>query len=61
MVKNPPASAGDAGDVVRSLVRKIPWRRKWKSTSVFLPEGYHGQGSLVDYIQSMGCQRAGHY
>jgi len=24
-------------------VRKIPWRRKWHSTPVFLPEESHGQ------------------
>ena len=30
-------------------VGKIPWRRKWQPTPVFLPEKSHGQGSLVDY------------
>ena len=30
-------------------VRKIPWRRKWQPTSVFLPEKSHGQKSLVGY------------
>ena len=24
-------------------VRKIPWRRKWQSTPVFLPGEFHGQ------------------
>ena len=33
MVKNPPATAGDTGDVVH----KIPWRRKWPLTPIFLP------------------------
>ena len=28
-------------------VRKIPWRRAWKSTPVFLPEESHGQRSLA--------------
>ena len=28
-------------------VRKILWRRKWQSTSVFLPGKSHGQESLV--------------
>jgi len=28
-------------------VRKIPWRRKWQLTPVFLPEEAHGQSSLV--------------
>ena len=32
---------------VWSLVRKIPWRRKWHPTPVFLPGEFHGQRSLV--------------
>ena len=28
-------------------VGKIPWRRKWLPTPVFLPEEFHGQWSLV--------------
>ena len=31
-------------------VRKIPWRRKWQPTPVFLPGESHGQSSLVDYV-----------
>ena len=30
-------------------VGKIPWRRKWKPTPVFLPGESHGQRSLVGY------------
>ena len=30
-------------------VRKIPWRKKWQPTPVFLPEKSHGQRSLVGY------------
>ena len=30
-------------------VRKIPWRRAWKPTPVFLPEEFYGQRSLVGY------------
>ena len=30
-------------------VGKTPWRRKWNSASVFLPENLHGQRSLVGY------------
>ena len=41
-------------------VRKIPWRRKWLPSPVFLSEEFHGQRSLVGYIQSMGSQRVGH-
>ena len=40
-------------------VRKIPWRRAWQPTSVFLPGESHGQRSLVG-SQSMGSQRVGH-
>ena len=42
-VKNPPANAGDMG----SWVRKIPWRRRWQHTPVFLPGKSHGQRSLA--------------
>ena len=31
-------------------VGKIPWRRKWQSTSIFLLRKFHGQRSLVVYI-----------
>ena len=34
---------------VWSLVRKIPWSRKWQPASVFLPGKFHGQRSLVSY------------
>ena len=30
-------------------MRKIPWRRKWQPTPVFLPGESHGQKSLVGY------------
>ena len=30
-------------------VVKIPWRRKWQPTPVFLPGESHGQRSLVGY------------
>ena len=30
-------------------VRKIPWRRKWQPTPVFLPRKSHGQRSLAGY------------
>ena len=32
-----------------SWVGKIPWRRKWQPTAVFLPGKSHGQRSLVGY------------
>ena len=39
-------------------VGKIPWKRKWQSTPVFLPEKSHGHRCLVG--QSMGSQRVRH-
>ena len=30
-------------------VRKIPWRRKWQPTPVFLPGKFHGWSSLASY------------
>ena len=50
VVKNPPAKArdaGDAGSVPGS--ERIPWRRGWQHTPVFLPGKSHGQRSLVGY------------
>ena len=32
-----------------SWVRKIPWKREWPPTPVFLPKEFHGQRSLVGY------------
>ena len=34
---------------VQSLVGKIPWRRKWQPTPVFLPGESPGQRSLAGY------------
>jgi len=30
-------------------VRKLPWRRKWQPTPVFLPGKFHQQRSLEGY------------
>jgi len=30
-------------------VRKMPWRREWQPTPIFLPGKFHGQKSLVGY------------
>ena len=35
-----------------SWVRKIPWRRAWQPTPVFLPGESHGQRSLVGVTHS---------
>ena len=34
---------------IQSLGRKIPWRREWQPTLVFLPGKFHGQRNLVGY------------
>ena len=55
MVKKLPANAGDirgAGSIPES--GKIPWRRAWQATPVFLPGESHGQRTLV------GCSPWGH-
>ena len=39
-------------------VRKIPWRRKWQPTLIFLPGKSHDHRSLVGY-SPCGCKRAG--
>ena len=49
MVKNELVNAGDIRDRIDLWVRKIPWRRKWQPSPVFLPEEFHGQRSLVGY------------
>ena len=49
VVKNLPATAGDTRVSGLIPVRKIPWRRKWQPTSVFLPGEIHRQRSLVGY------------
>ena len=40
-------------------IQKIPWRRKWQPTPVFLPGKFHGQRSLAGY-NPWGCQRVRH-
>ena len=46
VVKNPPASAGDRFD---TWVGKIPWRKKWQPTPVFLPGKSHRQRNMACY------------
>ena len=43
--KESACNAGDPG----SLPGKIPWRRKWHPTPVFLPGKSHGQRSLLGF------------
>ena len=39
-------------------VWKIPWRRKWQPTPIFLPGKFHEQRSLTG--SSLWCYRVGH-
>ena len=39
-------------------VRKIPWRREWQPTPVFLPGKFHGRRSLAG-SRPWGCCRKG--
>jgi len=41
-------------------VEKVPWRRKWQLTPVFLPGKSHGHRSLAGYIP-WGHKRLRHY
>ena len=52
MVKNLPANAGDAGDAIHPWVRKIPWRRAWQPTPVFLPGESQGDPRIHGVTQS---------
>ena len=52
VVKNLPANAGDTGNKRHRFdpwVGKIPWRRSWQPTPVFLSGEFHGQRRLVGY------------
>ena len=46
MEKNPPTSRRPGFD---PWVGKVPWRRKWQPTPVFLPGESHGRRSLAGY------------
>ena len=55
VVEKPPANAGRRCGL-DSWMGKIPWRRKWQLTPVFLPEESHEQRSPV----VLGSQRVAH-
>ena len=58
VVKNPPAHARDTRDARLILgVGKIPWRRAWQPTPVFLPGESHRQRSLAGY-SPWGCNES---
>ena len=45
LVKNSPA-------MLETWVGKIPWKREWLLTPVFLPGEFHGQRSLAGWVMS---------
>ena len=47
--KNLPAMQEMQETQVHPWVGKIPWRREWQPTPVFLPGESHGQRSLMGY------------
>ena len=53
------ANAGDQVSWFDSWVSKIPWRRKWQHTPVFLPGKSHRQRGLAGYSQ-WGHKRVRH-
>ena len=57
MVKNQPANAGDIRDSGLIWVRKIPWRRAWQPTPVFLTGEPPGQRNLSGY-SPWGCKES---
>ena len=48
-------NAGDQGSIPG--LGKIPWRREWLPTPVFLPGEFHGERSLVAY-SPWGCKES---
>ena len=55
VIKNLSANAGDA-NLIPGSVEKIPWRREWQPTPVFLPVKSHGQRSLAG-CSPCGCNK----
>ena len=55
VVKNPPANAGDIQDEFSPWNGKIPWRRAWQPTPIFLPREFHGQRRLAG-CSPWGCK-----
>ena len=48
--QSPPAMQDNR---VRPWVRKIPWRRKWQPTPIFLSGKFHGQRSLAATVHGI--------
>ena len=50
VIKHMPAMQETQERRVPSLVRKMPWKRKWQPIPVFLPGKFHAQRSLAGKI-----------
>ena len=60
LVKNPPPLACQCkSHRFNPWLGNIPWKRKWQSTSVFLPGKSHGQRSRMGY-SLWGCKKIRH-
>ena len=55
VAKKPSTNAGDMRCEFDPCVRKIPWRKAWQSTPVFLSGESNGQSVLVGY-SPWGCK-----
>ena len=55
VIKNPPVMQEMKGTEFDPWVGKIPWRRAWQTTPVFLPGESHGPRSLAGY-SPWGCK-----
>jgi len=53
--KGSACNAGDRGSIpgANPWIGKIPWRRKWQPTPVFLPGKFHGERSLVGTVHGI--------
>ena len=58
MVKNLPANIGDIKrHWFKSWTGKIPWKRAWQPTPVFLPGEFQGQRSLGVKVHGVARSR----
>ena len=57
MVKNLPIMQEVQETWFDPWVRKIPWRREWQPTPVFLPGEFNGQKSLVGTVHGITKSR----
>ena len=58
LVKNSPVNAGDIRHRFDPLFRKIPWRKAWQPTPVFLSGESHGQRATVHRVTELDTTEA---